>query len=326
MTDFANLVKKTNAYNVIKNDIESDRLSHAYLVLCADGQNLGEYLKQIAKLFFCKGKDPCNQCRPCSLIDKNMFPDAVFLPKGESVVSDDVNALIQDSYVKPYESDKKVFIINQGQTMNASSQNKLLKTLEEPPKNVHIIIGATAEYALLPTVISRVKKLQIQPFDAKTIFDALKDEYTDHTKLKDAISCADGSVGKVTALYEDQTLQDTMEFCVKVLTQMQSSKDVLEYSTLLSGLKGDFDDFINVLELFLRDMLVEKSGSPQLVMNSTYAQRLKDAQGYKSGAIISILEDVVEARKRLQSNVTKGMVGEWLLFKILEEKFKWQKL
>ena len=326
MTDFATLVKNTNAYNVIKNDIASDRLSHAYLVICSDGQNLGEYLKHIAKLFFCNETDPCGVCRPCSLIDNGLYPDAVFFPKGETVLSDDINALIQDSYVKPYESDKKVFVINQGQTMNASSQNKLLKTLEEPPKNVHIIIGATSEYALLPTVISRVKKLQIPPFNAQTIFDALKDEYTDHAKLKDAISCADGSVGKVTALYNDQTLQDTMEFCVKVLTQMQSSKDVLEYSTLLSNLKGDFNDFINVLELFLRDMLVEKSGSPQLVMNGAFAQRLKEAQGYKKGAIISILEDITQARIRLQSNVNKGMVGEWLLFKILEEKFKWQKL
>ena len=326
MTDFASLVKTTNAYNVIKNDIASDRLSHAYLVVCSDGQSLNEYLKQLTKLFFCKETQPCGKCRPCTMIDGNVYPDAIFLPQGETVLSDDVNALIQDSYVKPYESDKKVFVINNGQTMNPSSQNKLLKTLEEPPKNVHILIGTTSEYPLLPTVLSRVKKLYIAPFDAKTIFNALKNEFTDHAKLNDAISCADGSVGKVMALYNDQTLQDTMEFCVKVLTQMQSSKDVLEYSTMLSNLKGDFNDFINVLELFLRDMLVAKFGNFGLVINAIYAKRLKDLNDFKKGAIVSILEDITESRKRLQSNVTKSMVGEWLLFKILEEKFKWQKL
>ena len=57
--------------------------------------------------------------------------------------------------------------------MNASAQNKLLKTLEEPPKNVHILLGATSEYPLLATLKSRVKKLEIPPFDNQTIYKAL---------------------------------------------------------------------------------------------------------------------------------------------------------
>ena len=326
MTNWTTLVKSTNAYNVIKSDIENGRLSHAYLVLCADGDNLGNYLKVLTKLFFCKQGLPCGKCRSCDLIDNGLYPDVAFFPKeGQTVLSDDVNALIQDSYVKPYEADKKVYVINQGQTMNASSQNKLLKTLEEPPQNVHILIGATGEYSLLPTVLSRVKKLEIAPFDSQVIFNSLKDEYTDHQRLQDAISCADGSVGKVTSLYNDQTLQETMDFCQSVILDMQSSRDVLDFSTRLSALKGDFNDFLSVLELFLRDMLVAKSKGEKYISNVKAYQTLKSATGYGQGALISILEHITEARRRLQSNVTKTMVGEWLLFKILEDKFKWQK-
>lgn len=326
MTDWTTLVKSTNAYNVIKSDIENDRLSHAYLVLCADGDNLGKYLGVLTKLFFCKEGLPCGKCRSCGLIEQGLHPDANFFPKeGQTVLSDDVNAIVLDSYVKPYEADKKVYVINHGQTMNASSQNKLLKTLEEPPQNVHIIIGATGEYSLLPTVLSRVKKLEIAPFDDEVIFNALKDELTDVQRLKDAISCADGSVGKVTSLYNDLSLKETMDFCQSVILDMQSSKDVLEFSTKLSALKGDFNDFLSVMELFLRDMLVAKSKGEKFLSNANAYLKLKSATGFSQGALISILEHITEARRRLQSNVTKTMVGEWLLFKILEDKFKWQR-
>jgi DNA polymerase-3 subunit delta' len=74
------------------------------------------------------------------------------------MTSEEVNELIEESYLKPIEGDKKIFIVNRAESINHVAQNKLLKTLEEPPKGVHIIMGATNEHALLPTIKSRVKK------------------------------------------------------------------------------------------------------------------------------------------------------------------------
>lgn len=326
MIDLKSLVKSTSAYKIIKNDLQQGKLSHAYLVLCQDGENLKKYLTEITKLLFCKEQDPCDSCRACNLIEQNMHPDAQFFPKqGENVLVEEVNAIIQDTFVKPFESDKKVFVLQNGQTMNLSSQNKLLKTLEEPPKNVHIIIGATSEYALLPTIKSRVKKLQIPVFSHEQLFDALKGECLDVQRLKQAIVCGDGTVGNTLALYQDENLKETTDFCKDVLFKMSSSKEVLEYSERLNALKTPFETFLSVLELYLRDMLVGINGRKDLVFNKEQID-WESAYVYKKGAISDILQDVIGARKRIEANSSKSMVGEWILFKILEEKFKWQKL
>ncbi len=326
MIDLTGLVKGTNAYKIIESDKRAGKLSHAYLILCQDGENLNSYLKEIVKLLFCKSDYPCGECRACSLIEKGVHPDAVFLPrKGDAVLSEDVSGLIQDTFIKPYESDKKVFVINHGETMNAQSQNKLLKTLEEPPKNVHIIIGATSEYALLPTIKSRVKQIVMHPFDYNTLYNALKGECLNHDKLSDAINYSDGTLSKTLALYNDQNFTETFDFCLDLLGNMKSSSDVLEYSYKLDKLKCEFKEFLSVLEVLLRDVLVSLDNQ-NLIINKNKASQIKALTGYKRGALLAILDDVLLATKRLEANSSKNAVGEWLLFKILEEKFKWQKL
>lgn len=326
MTDFSSLFRRTDAYQSIKRDKAQGRLSHAYLLLCSDGDNLERYLKKIAKLIACPN-DGFDDCRVCKLIEDKVYPDVVFYPKdGDSVTSEEITSLIADSYVKPYESDKKIFLISNAQKMNASSQNKLLKTLEEPPKNVHIILGATGEFSLLPTVRSRVKKISILPFSAIELKDALSSQCPDVERLENAIACGDGTVGKTLALYNDDALQKAMEIAEDIIVNMQSSKDVLEYSEKITRSKIELLELLNVLSLFFRDMSIRFEGQTSLVVNKAICERLMNAQGFTRGALINIQEDVLQAVKRLEANGNKTWVQEWLLFKILEEKFKWQKL
>ena len=125
MIDLTALLKDTGAYGVVKGDIQSGKLSHAYLFLSPDGENITEYLKIFAKLIVCKDGG-CGRCRACRLIDENAYPDVIVYPReGESVLVEDINSLISESYIKPFESERKVFIITHAETMNLPSQNKL---------------------------------------------------------------------------------------------------------------------------------------------------------------------------------------------------------
>ena len=325
MIDLLSLLKNTGAYRTIKGEKENDRLSHAYLILSPDGDNLNEYLKIFAKLIVCKSEQPCGECRSCKLIENNAYSDVVFYPKnGQSVASEDVNELIEESFIKPIENDKKVFVLSQAQTMNASAQNKLLKTLEEPPKGVHILIGATSEFPLLPTVKSRVKKLEIPTFSKEKLFDALIGKYSDKERLLSAIACGDGTVGKAVKLYSDEGFKEITELVLDVLVNMKSSKDLLDYSTRI--LAVDVDEFISVLELSLRDMLCCFEEREQLATQNQWTKKLKDAERFSRGAIIYALEKINEAQKRKKFNANPTMLIEWLLFQILEGKYKWQKL
>ena len=326
MIDLGALAKITKAFKVIDNDKSTNRLSQAYLIVCQDAENLEGYMRYFAKQLLCSESVPCESCRHCSLINSNAHQDVFFYPTSEKgILTEDINAIISESYVRPIESEKKVFVLSNAQTMNAVTQNKLLKTLEEPPKNVYILIGTTSEQAILPTVKSRVKKVEISPFSKTVLINALIDQCKDREKLENAVACSDGTLGKTLALYQDQNLKNVIDLGIEILTKMQSSKDVLEYSTKIIKNKTDLDQFFDVLDMLLRDTLVKECGDQSLITNPNALNQLQNAN-FKNGALISIISAVTDARKRKQFNANQNMLIEWLLFKILEEKFRWQKL
>ncbi|MBR5900448.1 MAG: hypothetical protein IKZ38_03530 [Clostridia bacterium] len=326
MINLLPLVKTTSAYEIIKRDKEAGRLSHAYMISCFDGDFLAEYLKILARLIACPSVEPCGECRACKLIDKQIHPDVEFYPKeGDAVLVGDVNALIEASFVRPMELNERVFVIINGALMNAQAQNKLLKTLEEPPANVHILIGTTSEYAMLSTVKSRAKKVEISTFSAQTLFNALKESCPEEDRLKSAIACGDGTLGKALALYLDEDLSRATDLCRDILINMKSSRDVLEFSDKIAKSKIDIDRIISVTENLLRDMLTVRVGKPELASSSQAMEDVKNSSGFNSGAIIYALDKICEAKKRKKFNANPTMLTEWLLFTILEGKFKWQK-
>lgn len=358
MLNLLSLIKDTNAYKTVKADKESGRLSHAYLIICSDGEYLSAYLKIFAKLFLCKESEPCGNCRACRLIEEKKHPDAVFYPvSGETVTVSDISDLIEKSSLKPIEGDTKLFVIENGDSMTASAQNKLLKTLEEPPSATHVIIGAKSEFPLLSTVKSRVKKLELPIFSDEKLFAALRSELTDEAKLKNAISCGDGTVGSVTSFYFGGGLAETEEFVQLMINGMLSSKDVLDYSVRLDALLSELakeyksaevakasdgsakekdsakrnyanaaiENFLSVTEAYFRDMLCYCEGKENLVFDKERLNRVKNAKGYNAASLVYALDKINEARKRKYFNGGGTMLNEWLLFSILEGKHKWQK-
>ena len=319
--DFVSLLQDTVAYKTVEEDAACGRLSHAYLLLSADKDNLGEFLKVFAKLI--AGKDE----RARSLIDGGVHPDVFTFPKkGDAMLKEDVSALIEESFLKPVEGDKKLFLIRGGESMNASSQNKLLKTLEEPPRGVHIIIGATSEYLLLSTLKSRAKRLTIPPFTAEKLFDALSVECGDAEKLKKAIAAADGIVGKALKLYGDENFSETLDLATATICDMRSSREVLRYSYKIAGLADGAAEFVSVLGLLIRDLIAYNAGAKDSVFDKDALEKTRRAQGFNDGALIYAADRIAEAQRRLNANGNPQTVIEWLLFAILEGKHKWQKL
>ncbi len=327
MINYLSLLEDTFAYKSVKAEVESGNLSHAYLIVIPDQAKLKEYLKVFIKLMVCKNGSPCGSCRECVLIDKEQLPDAIFYPKSEgAVLSEDVANLIEESYLKPIEGDKKLLVISSAHTMTAQAQNKLLKTLEEPPKNVHIILGATSEFPLLATIKSRVKKLEINGFSGQKLISALSEDCPDRERLKNAVALGDGTVGKALALYSDENISSAVALAEDMLVNMVSSKEVLKYSTLISALKCDFSDFLDVLEGYYRDLVVYYSGKKELVNNTTIFTNGVLDKGYNLGSSLLAVEKIGQARQRKKFNANATMLTEWLLFQILEGKYKWQKL
>ena len=326
MIDFTALIKDTTAFNVFLKDKRAEKLSHAYLIVHPDSDNLIEYLKTFSKVVLCKSGEPCSDCRSCRLIEKGLHPDVKAYPvEKDAVLTEDIENLISESYLKPLESSRKVFLINKAETMTAAAQNKLLKTLEEPPKNVVIILGATAEYPLLATVKSRVKKLVIPEFTDGALYNALIKDLPDGERLKNAIACGDGTVGKAVKNYGDKKLTDVVDIAVSVINEMTASKHVLKYSRMITEKKCSAKEFLAVLKSILRDMLVELEGKKELIKNPAVTGRVRGAQGFNEGALIYAINGVSNAEQRLKYNAAEESTVERALFDLLEGKYKWRK-
>lgn len=306
------VIRNTNAYKIIYGEKKRGELSHAYLIVCPDGVMLKTYMKLFASLIMCENDGACGECRPCRLIDKEAYADCDFYPKdGDKIKTADIDDLVSKTIIRPIESDIRMFVLVGAENMTAEAQNKILKTLEEPPRNVCILIGATSDNALLPTVKSRVKRLDVPPFSDGEIKRALGDEYPDKAKLESAIALGGGKIGSVIKAYTDGNAEKMQAFCREVLFSMRSSKDVAKYSSKIN--KDNIKDFISILKSEVANLLVKDN-------------RKAGDYGYVTGALIAISDMLSEKERALYYNANAVMVADSVLLAILGEKYKWQKL
>lgn len=306
------VIRNTNAYKIIYGEKKRGELSHAYLIVCPDGVMLKTYMKLFASLIMCENDGACGECRPCRLINKEAYADCDFYPKdGDKIKTADIDDLVSKTIIRPIESDIRMFVLVGAENMTAEAQNKILKTLEEPPRNVCILIGATTDNALLPTVKSRVKRLDVPPFSDGEIRRALGDEYPDKAKLESAIALGGGKIGSVIKAYTDGNAEKMQAFCREVLFSMRSSKDVAKYSSKIN--KDNIKDFISILKSEVANLLVKDN-------------RKAGDYGYVTGALIAISDMLSEKERALYYNANAVMVADSVLLAILGEKYKWQKL
>ena len=323
---YESLVKNTAAYKIAARDKAAGRLSHAYLVVCQDGLYLRRYLDLFAALLLCPANG-CGTCRICSLVGREKYADMTVFPaeEGDKIKTEDIDFLVEDSYIKPFEGDKNLYVLAGAENMTPAAQNKLLKTLEEPPANVHILMGAVSEYGLLPTVKSRVRKLEIPAFPDEALLSAMEGDFPDREKLTAAVMNGDGTLGRAETLYGDQKLAEVTDLAVRIVTEMDSSADVLTFSGLVA--KESLADLMSVLQLTYRDLIAAAEGREDLVQNKAVFARTKGALGrYPKGALYHASEAITEAYVRKNFNAQDNMLAEWLLFQILEGKYKWQRL
>lgn len=316
------LLQNTNAYKVILGDKRRGTLSHAYIVACEDEKSLRAYLKELAKLILCESEEACGSCRVCRLIERETHPDVAFYPKqGEKLKVDAADKIVADSIVRPLEIKNRAFVVERFEDFD-KSQNKLLKTLEEPPEGVILLLGSVNTTALLQTVKSRAKMTEIPPIPEKLLYSALSGVYDDKEKLKAAVALSGGKLSAARDIYENGNLIEVENKVVGTLARLKSSRDVLELSAELKD--EDLELVISILKLELDRMIKYKSGDISRLSDDS--PLIEAAKLYSIGALIEIIEALNELERRLHFNANKTMAIDKMLFSLLEARHKWQKL
>ena len=165
------LIKETAAYKIFCREAEAGRLAHAYMLCFEDADFLRDALKIFALRFF--GTDAGE--RLGGQILREAYPDCMIYPEqGKKFNAEAAVALIEDCAMRPSAGDKKLYVISSFEDCSAVVQNKLLKVVEEPPEGVSFLLGATTLSPVLPTILSRVRLLEVPPFTSEQIYSALE--------------------------------------------------------------------------------------------------------------------------------------------------------
>ena len=155
------------AADIIKNITESGRLPHAFIIE-GGGVEAAELAKYLSAFAVCSEQDkPCGHCKNCVNAFAKTHADITYVypdstSKSKTLTIDRIRELIKDAYILPNDSDSKVYIFeNADSVFSEITQNAFLKLLEEPPKGVYFILLCQSAKGLLPTIISRCSMINL---------------------------------------------------------------------------------------------------------------------------------------------------------------------
>ena len=158
---FDDVVGQEHVTDTLKNQINSGRLSHAYLFIGTRGTGKTSCAKILAKAVNCEHPEngnPCNKCRSCLGIDDGSIMDVVELDAASNNGVDNVRALRDEAIYSPAIVKKRVYIIDEVHMLSTSAFNALLKILEEPPEHLLFILATTELHKVPATILSRCQR------------------------------------------------------------------------------------------------------------------------------------------------------------------------
>ena len=171
---FDEVIGQKHITETLKNQVRTDRLSHAYIFIGTRGTGKTTCARILAKAVNCESPvdgNPCGQCAACRSIAEGSAVDIVELDAASNNGVDNVRALREEAMFSPAELKKRVYIIDEVHMLSTSAFNALLKILEEPPKHLMFILATTELQKVPATILSRCQRHSFKRIDAKTLTD-----------------------------------------------------------------------------------------------------------------------------------------------------------
>lgn len=298
--NFKNLLGNDKIKQELLDVVRSGNVSHSYMFVGEEGLGKCLFALDFAKLILCmsENKPECNDCESCVKFLSQNHPDFIKVePDGNSIKIAQMREMQENIYQKPIVSSKKVFIINNAEKMTQEAQNSLLKTLEEPPSYIVIILIVSNENLLLNTIKSRCLKLNFQNIGKAEILKYLESNNLSQEFTDNMINLCNGSIGKLEEISQNIELYRNVEnIIINILNaRYDSVMDAINDSEILYKSKEKITNMLEYME----------------VIAYTYIQK-----NISYTEVINIIENT---KNKLYTNCNYDMCIDELLIKIWEE-------
>ena len=276
--DFKDMIGQEHITTTLKNQIENDRIAHAYLFCGTRGTGKTTTAKIMAKALNCLNPvngEPCNECEMCKKINSGLAIDVTELDAASNNGIDKIRDIIDDVKYPPQEAKYKVYIMDEVHMLSMGAVNAFLKTLEEPPANVVFILATTDPQKLPITILSRCQRFDFKRFNVKDIYSRLR-----------TIVDAKG------ILAEDKSLQLIARTADGA---MRDALSILDQAIAMGNGSIDYNEVVNMLGLVTNDNLFKMA-------EAVIERNVESA--------INVIEDVVLSGKDVYLFI-KDLVGHY---------------
>lgn len=312
------------AVNILRDQVSKDAVRHAYLFTGPRGIGRRTLAIRLAQALNCSNPTsigtPCFECRICSLINRMQHPDLSIVQaehEGRTLKVDQIRLLQHELSLSPYDANYRVAILLRFEEASPSAANALLKTLEEPPPKVVLILSAESGEGLLPTIVSRCEVLRLRPLAVNEVNLGLTNKWNLPSEQANLFAhLSGGRPGYALRLRDEPGLLDKRNKWISDLQNMIPATRVerFEYAGNLAKDKDTLNEVLQVWLSFWRDVLVVSIEAPIPLTNLDQEEEIirlsSQIHMNQSRQFLSRIEQTI---LRLSRNINPRLAIEELL-------------